>query len=211
MTLLAVVYTSPWDYLLIDRGVWFYGEGVVSSWILGIPLGEYLFFVIQTLGTSLLLFNLGYDSADSKKSKVFDSKKFSSPLILLTAAGIWMVLFGAESSLYIGAILAWSGPVISLQWAYGGKRLVEAKKPVMKTVAISSAYLWSIDYVAIEKSLWNLPIQTRTGFEILGLPLEEAFFFTLTNLMVVQGIILYDWTLKSTEVRSLLMKKKDIL
>lgn len=211
MTLMALVYTSPWDHLLIDRGVWFYGEGVVWSWILGIPVGEYLFFIIQTLGTSLLLFKLGYDSIDEGKPRILDSKKFSLPFILLTAAGIWMVLFGAESSFYIGSILAWSGPVISLQWAYGGKRLLEAKKSVIRTIVISSAYLWSIDYVAIEKNLWNLSIQTRTGFEILGLPVEEALFFTLTNLMVVQGIILYDWTLKTTELRSLLTKKKDLI
>ncbi|MFB6223033.1 MAG: lycopene cyclase domain-containing protein [Haloarcula sp.] len=48
LTVLAVIYTTPWDGTLTQRGVWWYGDGTVLTRFWTIPLGEYLFFVLQT-------------------------------------------------------------------------------------------------------------------------------------------------------------------
>ncbi len=40
---LAVVYTTPWDNLLIAEGVWWYGTGSVRATIWHAPVEEYLF------------------------------------------------------------------------------------------------------------------------------------------------------------------------
>ena len=53
--LLALVYTTPWDNLLILSGVWTYPPARVLNVMFGVaPLEEYSFFVLQTILTSLL-------------------------------------------------------------------------------------------------------------------------------------------------------------
>lgn len=210
MILLAVVYTSPWDHLLINEGIWFYGENVVSLWILGIPLGEYLFFIIQTLGISLFLYQIGYDTDKTENARIFGRPLLGLPFLLLSLFGLWMIIFGPNSTLYMGAILAWAGPVISLQWIFGGEKLLEQKKTLVKSILIPASYLWIIDKVAITKGLWILPLETRTGLEIFGLPIEEMIFFLMTNIMVIQGIILYEWALNSNEDFNQLKEKINI-
>lgn len=210
MILLAIVYTSPWDRLLIDEGIWYYGENVVSLWILGIPLGEYLFFIIQTLGVSLFLYKIGYNSDKTENAGIFERPLFGLPFLLLSLFGLWMIILGPNSTLYMGAILAWAGPVISLQWIFGGEKLLEQKKTLIKSILIPASYLWIIDKIAITKGLWILPLETRTSLEIFGLPIEEMIFFLMTNIMVIQGVILYDWVLNSNEDLDRLKEKINI-
>lgn len=197
MVILSVIYTSPWDQHLINRGIWFYGDKVVSSWILGIPLGEYIFFVLQTIGTSLFLYLISFEPVKNTGAKIFGNISYALPSALITILGLWMVISGSLSSFYLGSILAWAGPIITLQWAYGGRKLWEQKKTLLIGIVIPSFYLWVIDAIAISKELWILPLETRTGIEVFSLPIEEAVFFLVTNMMVVQGIILYSWTINS--------------
>jgi lycopene cyclase domain-containing protein len=53
LTALAVGYTVPWDSHLVARGVWSYGTGRVAGWLFGVPVGEFLFFVLQPALTTL--------------------------------------------------------------------------------------------------------------------------------------------------------------
>jgi lycopene beta-cyclase len=54
-TLMAVVYTGPWDAAIIAEGVWSYPPGrIVGPTIGGVPLEEYAFFVLQAAMTGLL-------------------------------------------------------------------------------------------------------------------------------------------------------------
>lgn len=199
MILLAVLYTSPWDHFLIEESVWFYGETVVTQWILGIPLGEYLFFIIQTLGASLFLYHIGYNAESTENAGILGRPLLGLPFLVLSLLGLWTVLFGPESGFYLGAIVAWAGPVITLQWIFGGEKLLEQYDTLLKGILVPALYLWIIDAVAIGRGLWILPLETRTGLELLGLPIEEMIFFLFTNIMVVQGVILYCWTLNSTQ------------
>lgn len=196
MTLTAVIYTTPWDAFLISQGVWFYGENVITHSLAGVPLGEYLFFVIQTIGTGLWLYYSGFDPSKTDKASIFGNLGLSIPFIAVTLLGVYLLSLGQGNYFYLGSILAWAGPVIALQWAFGGQKLLEQKRNFFKAVAIPTTYLWIIDRIALEQGLWTIATETRTGIELLGLPIEEAIFFLATNLMVVQGLILYEWIMK---------------
>lgn len=53
---LAIVYTGPWDHMIIGDGVWSYPPGRIWGPTIGnVPLEEYGFFVLQSVFTSLLL------------------------------------------------------------------------------------------------------------------------------------------------------------
>ena len=64
LALVAVVYTGPWDALLVSTGVWSYGSGrVLGLTVGGVPLEEYGFYILQVGVTGILtLALLAHDS-----------------------------------------------------------------------------------------------------------------------------------------------------
>ena len=59
LAIIALVYTTPWDNAIVMMGVWSYDPALIAGIVLGvIPLEEYLFFVLQTMLTSLVLLAL---------------------------------------------------------------------------------------------------------------------------------------------------------
>ena len=63
---------------------------------------------------------------------------------------------------------------------------------VLATVVPVSLYLWVADRVAIGLGIWDITDATRTGLELFGLPVEEALFFVVTNLLVAQGLVMFE-------------------
>ena len=53
-------------------------------------------------------------------------------------------------------------------------------------------YLCFADAYAISEGIWTITPETRSGLEIGNLPFEEALFFALTNLFVLQGLFLWE-------------------
>lgn len=52
---LALVYTGPWDNLIVANGVWSYGPRHVLGVVIGhVPLEEYGFYVLQVIMTGTL-------------------------------------------------------------------------------------------------------------------------------------------------------------
>jgi lycopene beta-cyclase len=52
---MAVVYTAPWDNLLLAQSVWSYPPGRIIGVTLGlVPVEEYTFFVLQVILVGLL-------------------------------------------------------------------------------------------------------------------------------------------------------------
>lgn len=190
---LAVVYTTPWDGTLIQRGVWWYGEGTVLVRFWTIPLGEYLFFVLQTAMVGLWV----------ARFEVATDRPLATPLrtrLVGLAAAVVVVLVGlallrSDSGLYLGSLLAWSGPILAIQWAFGWHFLAGEWRTVAGATLAPTAYLCAIDSVAIRLGVWTISKQYTTGYAIplLDLPIEEAVFFFLTTLFVVQGVVLYVW------------------
>lgn len=192
---LAVVYTTPWDNYLIARGVWWYGEDVVYRSFWHAPFGEYLFFVLQPVLTALWLYRLSIPTDEPLALSIRQRALGGAAGIGVGLAGLALVLAG-ESTLYLGAILAWAGPILAIQWAFGWTQLWAARRTVLAAIAVPTVYLWVVDWVAITLGLWVISEQYTVGLAPFGLPIEEATFFLVTNLFVVQGLVLYTWLLE---------------
>ena len=209
VTLLAVVYTTPWDNYLIAQGVWGYGDGQTLVRVGLAPLGEYLFFLLQPVLTALWLGQLtlrdGWPTPeplareadgvriDRGALSVSPRAAAGTAAVLLGAAGL--VLLSTTSTFYLGAILAWSAPVLFIQWVVGLPQLWYQRRVVAVGVAAPTLYLWVVDRVAIATSIWHISARHTTGLDIAGLPVEEALFFAVTNLFVVQGLVLFQWVM----------------
>jgi lycopene cyclase domain-containing protein len=190
---IALVYTTPWDSYMIRREVWGYGDGRVFLRLFEVPLGEYLFFVLQPLVAGLWLYLL-LARTETRPSGGW------SPRYLLAAVGVGVTAVGwwwaqGTETFYIGMILVWAGPVLVLQWAYGGHYVFRNAGVVAAAVVPPTVYFASADRFAIENGIWIISDELTAGLMFLGLPVEEGAFFLVTNLLVVQGVMLFRWTL----------------
>ncbi|WP_276259350.1 lycopene cyclase domain-containing protein [Haloglomus litoreum] len=210
MAVLAFVYTTPWDSYLIRQGAWSYGEGTTVARLFAVPLGEYLFFVIQPVLTALWLYLLpagpagGATEARADGGAAFATgraRRVTPGERALGAAGGGLVAFGGwlalglDGGLYLGTLLLWAAPVLVVQWAFGWPYLWARRRVVALAVAVPTLYLWVADRIALALGVWELSPDLTTGavVPLLGLPVEEAAFFLLTNLFVVQGLVLWLW------------------
>jgi lycopene cyclase domain-containing protein len=107
----------------------------------------------------------------------------------VSLAGAAMLVF--ERSLYMGLILAWAAPVLLGQWVLVGRHLGARPRLFLRLIALPTLYLWVADRIAIHLGIWSIAPQYTTGLHLLGLPIEEAAFFLVTNLLVVQGVLLF--------------------
>lgn len=192
---LAAVYTTPWDSYLIARGAWWYGDGTVATRWAGVPLGEYLFFVLQPVLVGLWTCRFGV-ATDRPLSIPVPTRALGAAAAGVVAA-VGLVLLGQPGGLYAGSLLAWSAPILAIQWSFGWPFLVEEWRTVAAAVLPPTLYLWVADRIAIGLGVWTLSDRHTTGVvvPVLGLPAEEALFFFLTSLFVVQGLVLYAWLL----------------
>jgi len=207
ITLIAVVYTTPWDNYLIARGVWGYGEGQTFATLGLAPLGEYVFFILQPLLTALWLgqltlrhgwpetglldWNEGRRRLDTEHLRLLPRLLGGSLAVGIGLAGL--LLLGADRTFYLGAILAWAAPVFAIQWVVGLPQLCHQWRTVALGVAVPTLYLWAIDRIALATGIWHISPTYTTGVDLFGLPIEEALFFVVTNLFVVQGLVLFRW------------------
>jgi len=196
LALIAFVYTTPWDAELIERGVWFYGEGVVTATVNGIPLGEYAFFIIQSVLAGFILHALARRlpnalGADMPPTFGEQQARWAGIGIALQLTLFGILCLTHPPTFYLGAILAWAGPVLLFQWAVGGHYLWRMRGILSGAVFIATAWLWLVDRIAIGMGLWQFSPELTTGLAFFGLPIEEAAFFLVTNIMVGQGLVLY--------------------
>ena len=195
MVTVAFAYTTPWGSYMIGRGVWWYGENAVFARALDIPLGEYMFFIIQTLLVGLYLHWRGFDPS-------FESGDLApGPRLAGIAAGVALSAGGlglavlADSGLYLGGLVAWTGPVVALQWAVGGGYLVRRPRMWLESAVVPAVYLWAADWTAIQMGTWSISAEFTTGTAPLGLPVEEMLFFLAAGVMTSTGLVLWEWAL----------------
>jgi len=193
LAVLAAVYTTPWDGYMIIRGVWWYGEGTVLARFWAIPLGEYLFFLLQPL--LVALWAARFPVSTDRTLSIPPAERALGLLGAGVAALVGVVLLRDDSGLYLGSLLVWSAPILAIQWAFGWPFLVAEWRTVLAGTLVPTLYLWVVDRAAIGLGLWALSERYTTGLAVplLGLPIEEAVFFLLTSLFVVQGLTLYVW------------------
>jgi len=206
---IALVYTTPWDNYLIGRGVWRYGDGRTALHLQWAPIGEYLFFALQPLLTAAWFGQVrlrdgwtepGPLSRSDGRRRLDIAGLATTPRLLGAGAGVVVGLLGAgllstRSTFYLGAILAWGGPVLAIQWGVGAPQLWHGRRALAVGVAVPTAYLWAIDRLALAAGIWELSAAHTVGVAPFGLPIEEMVFFLVTNVFVVQGLLLYQWVM----------------
>ncbi len=198
--LLALVYTTPWDNLLVARGVWGYGENRVLFTLGFVPFEEYLFFILQTLLTGLWVLllrrrhrvgNLVNHPVDvpvpeSRKTAV----RLVGALVWLGLAAAGVLALTTPRGFYFGMIAAWAAPILALQWGFGGDLLLRRPYVLLAGFLVPTLYLWVADRLALGLDIWWISPELSSNLAIFGLPVEEALFFLLTNLLVVFGLTL---------------------
>lgn len=198
--LIAFFYTTPWDNYLVWKEVWWYSSERVMGTIGYVPLEEYLFFLLQPVLTGLFTLHLlarrstpgeggrfpvSPPPADPMRVRVLGAL----PWFGITAIGAALLL--TTSGLYMGLILAWAAPVVGLLWLFMGPYLMRHWQVLLTGIAIPTLYLWVADWVAIAQEIWVIsPIYT-VGFNPFGLPVEEAIFFLITNVLSAVGVMLF--------------------
>lgn len=190
IVLLALVYTTPWDNYLIWRDVWHYGTGRVVGTIGYVPVEEYLFFLLQPILTGLWLYWLLPRISEPVEQEHSTGVQTSGTLLWIVLSIVGALMLQWDRSVYLGLILVWAGPVLALQWAVGGQQLWAMRRTWLTGTLIPTLYLWCADRFAIRQGIWSISDVYTTGFELLGLPIEEATFFLVTNLLVTQGLLL---------------------
>lgn len=192
----AFLYTLPWDHFLIRWNVWGYPPGRVMATIWEVPVEECAFFVIQTVLTGSWYvviagsFRADPLNAQENTTKLATRRSTTGAVAGLLVAGTGGLLLTRTSTLYLGMLLAWGGPVLALQWGVSGPLIWARRSSLRLGVGICSAYLWVADRIALSAGIWEIHSTYVTGLAPLGLPIEEALFFLITNLLIVQGLIM---------------------
>jgi len=187
---LAVLATLPWDAALIARGTWSYPRARPVGWVAGVPVEELLFMVLQPLLAGLWLRTRRAEQPAPRPLGRSGCARAAGAAGWLLVAGLGVLLARSASGSYLGLLLAWSGPLLALQWAAGGDTLWAQRRLLVLAAVPPTLYLWAVDGLGLHLRLWQLSGTRTTGLHLLGLPLEEALFFLLTTLLVVGGLLL---------------------
>jgi lycopene beta-cyclase len=187
---IAFLYTIPWDNYLVYRGVWWYGPDRVLATIGYVPVEEYAFFILQPILTGLWLCLI--------RTRLAVDERPPPPRWRAGLVAFWLVIAVAgaimltgTSSLYMGLILAWAAPVLAgLSWI-GADRIWRERRAWMVGIAVPTVYLWFADRTAIALGIWDISPELSFDINPLGLPIEEATFFLITNVLVVSGVLLF--------------------
>ena len=193
LTVIAFVWTTPWDNYIVANGVWSYGEGRVIGVIGYVPIEEYLFFVLMPVLNSAffaLLLLIPLERPVSTKSKQTSARIICSVLSLaVVSTSVW--LLPQERFTYLATTLAWFVPALWIQWIFDPVYLRRMIMVLAITTLVPTLYFSLADTWAINEGIWTIHEATRTGWEIGSLPFEEAFFFFITSLLLSQGLILW--------------------
>ncbi len=188
----AFIYTTPWDNYLVAQKVWWYGPERVMGVIGYVPIEEYMFFILQTFMTgvwSILVFNK-LSIAEQESENRFLWTTILLGLTLILGCGVLCLFY--ESSFYLGLILAWATPIVLLQYVIGGRYTLKNLNVFLVCTIPPTLYLWAADYYAISDGIWEISKTYTLGINLGVLPIEEMIFFLVTNVMVVQGLLLFN-------------------
>jgi lycopene cyclase domain-containing protein len=191
--MLAVIYTTPWDNYLVASGVWYYKPQLVSGLILGyVPIEEYTFFVLETILTGLWWWFLANRLSQPGEFTPSTKGRFISSLMLIFFWVIFvLMLFNkARPVIYLSIIMVWALPAILPQLLFGADILWHHRKLLLLTILPLSIYLSIVDSFAIASGIWTIDPAQSTSMMIGMLPIEEAIFFLITNMLIGFGLTL---------------------
>ncbi len=192
LCVIAFSYTTPWDNYLVAKRVWWYGADRVIATIGYVPIEEYMFFILQPILTGLFLYHvLGRWTQPDRPSGVMAHYVGAAFWLIVAALSFAALASDWDEALYLSLILSWCSPVLAGMWLYDGRTLWRKRRTMLVAVGIPTLYLWVADAIAIYQNIWTISSQYTLGFGVWTLPLEEATFFLVTNLLVVKGILLF--------------------
>ena len=196
IALVAFVYTTPWDNYLVASEVWWYSPDRILATVGAVPVEEYAFFLLQPILTGLFCFqylmrrNRTNTPTGTQPQGAWPAWIGFLFFAALTGLGAGIIANEYTSGLYLALILTWASPILAGMWLYDGETLWTHRRAISYGVGIPTLYLWVADWIAIHLDIWTISSQYTIGLTIFGLPLEEATFFLMTNLLVVQGLLL---------------------
>lgn len=119
---LALIYTTPWDNYIIYHKAWWYRKDAVIGTIGYVPIEEYLFFIIQTIFTSLWsslcmrwTLNSLYLRTEDHFKFYFNRYAVISILLILMATG-WTYAIPGTKTFYLGCITWWTLLCVTSIW-----------------------------------------------------------------------------------------------
>ncbi|MEX2528470.1 MAG: lycopene cyclase domain-containing protein [Gemmatimonadota bacterium] len=192
---IALIYTTPWDNYLVREGIWWYGEDRVMGTIGYVPVEEYLFFLVQPFLAGFLFYRflarlretgmVPPPAANPMKVRMLGGAFW----LVVALWGVWFLSFPAGR--YMGLILAWAAPVLAAMWFYMGPSIWRLRPVVYPSILLPTIYLWVADRVAIQQGIWSISPEYTLGWNPFDLPVEEATFFLVTNILVAFGLVLF--------------------
>ena len=162
LSIIALIYTTPWDNYLVAHKIWYYDPHKVVGIVLGyVPIEEYSFFILQTIFVSLLLtiaVQLQIISLPNNNITHFDESRlvFVSMLTILWFICLISYVSGFETMLYMNLLLLWGLPPIIFQIIIGWKIMRKNAKAIILIILISSIYLSLTDFIAIFDVIWTI-------------------------------------------------------
>ena len=193
IAVIALAWATPWDNYLVKHGIWVYGPDRVIGTIGYVPVEEYLFFLLQPVLTGLwfcaVLLGTGGASSAAASARAPALSRWVPAALWAALAGFGAWAFRHERLTYLALILVWAAPVLALLWAYAGAEVWRVRRAYLAGLAVPTLYLWVADAVAIRLGIWSIAPASSTGLAVAGLPVEEAIFFLVTNLLVILGLV----------------------
>ncbi|KAL8714143.1 MAG: hypothetical protein Q9220_001871 [cf. Caloplaca sp. 1 TL-2023] len=109
------------------------------------------------------------------------------------SAGLGLIVRNGKG-LYMGLIIVWAGPFILMLWNFAHQLMLNL--PLTNTllpILLPTVYLWTVDTIALRRGTWVIESGTKLGWHLWpGLDVEEAFFFLVTNTLIVSGLVAFD-------------------
>ncbi|KAJ6035914.1 phytoene synthase, partial [Penicillium herquei] len=206
LVIVSVLATTPWDSYLVRNKVWTYPETSVSGMTLfSVPIEEVFFFCIQTYNTSMIYTIVTRRlvmPAYLKKSDRMARISVALLLALLTVIGVGAFQAGGKYT-YIGMILGWACSWLLFQWIVCSHLAINLPiKELLISVMLPTTFLWMVDTLSLGNGTWVIENSTKLDIQVWGkLDIEEALFFLVTNIMIVQGMIIADCIIAETDLR----------
>lgn len=203
LCVIAFVYTTPWDNYLVATGVWYYDPELVTGIIFGwVPIEEYTFFIVLPIMTGLFsLVLMRYLPVNPVLAGGVNSNRLRTGVTLVMFV-LWLIctviliLSFVDSAWqywrYFGLLMSWALIPVMIQTAFGADIFLRHWKVMLIGIVIPSIYLSWADSLAITAGTWTIAPEFSLAWLKIGgvLPMEEALFFTMVNVLVVTGMVL---------------------
>lgn len=187
----VAIYITLWDnYIIYHDAMWYHQDAIVGITIFNVPIEKYLFFITQTISTTLWTSFCSRWSLNSiflKHSSQFQFQTIRCNVIMLLVAIMymgWIYAIPATKTFYLGLILCWNMPFIMVLWYFNGPYVCKRFKVTLISVIVPSLYTCYTN--VLRARVWKINEATSLEINMFdGLPLEEVVFVTLTNILIV--------------------------